>query len=321
MSHGIFSLDSRVGSLPPFEGRQLYMARVDPHLTFGCEVILDVDRTLVRQLEAAQNMYLRRLIGLSPRSMVRVLFTETGTLPIGFRRVSLAVRYLQYLVNLTPNRFAHSALMDSVALATAGKAGWLTDLRLVLSRLPTPVALLDTDLCQDRLPSVLEAIEDSAEKWLQDFIQTSTKTFLLRNRLERDDEGALVTKVMAFRRYLRIPNPTHRKALTQLMLGGTKLGVERLRYPERYRDRVPWEHRVCRFCRMGVEDECHALFICPANMDLRRARERFVERMRATLPGYIEWAQAGTAFVHEILTVYDTKELWVPYEYRIIEGL
>jgi hypothetical protein len=47
-----------IGHLPPFEGKKLYMACIDPHLVFGCEVILDVDKVLLRHLEEVQHSYL-----------------------------------------------------------------------------------------------------------------------------------------------------------------------------------------------------------------------------------------------------------------------
>jgi hypothetical protein len=63
-----------IGALPPREGLQLYEARVDPHLTSGCEVVLDTEVYLVAHLE--------KLLDLNLRCMLPVLFTETGILPM-----------------------------------------------------------------------------------------------------------------------------------------------------------------------------------------------------------------------------------------------
>ncbi|KAJ7882151.1 hypothetical protein B0H13DRAFT_2278384 [Mycena leptocephala] len=84
VAHASFTVDSMIGSLPPREGVQLYMARVDPHLISGCEVVLDVTSRLVTKLEKPQLRFLRRLLGLKPRSMRAILFTETGLLPIRY---------------------------------------------------------------------------------------------------------------------------------------------------------------------------------------------------------------------------------------------
>jgi hypothetical protein len=106
MANAMFAVDSMVGCLPPFEGICLYMAQIDPHLIAGCEVCLDVDMGLLGELKDVQHMFLRRLLGLNCRSLVDVLFTEAGVMPIQYRRVKLALKYLIYLLQLPPNRLA-----------------------------------------------------------------------------------------------------------------------------------------------------------------------------------------------------------------------
>lgn len=43
IGHAILGVESMVGRLPPAEGRKLYMGHIDPHLTGGCEIAIDVD--------------------------------------------------------------------------------------------------------------------------------------------------------------------------------------------------------------------------------------------------------------------------------------
>jgi hypothetical protein len=81
-----FAVKDSIGCLPPPQGIQLYMARIDPHLTFGCEVALDVTDTHVSKLEDVQNEFLRRLLGLNRRSVLAVLFSETGVTPLRYRQ-------------------------------------------------------------------------------------------------------------------------------------------------------------------------------------------------------------------------------------------
>ena len=66
------------GPLPVWEGRLLYMARIDPHLVSGCEVSLDIDNSLLDKLKAIQRTFLRCLLRLQSRSMRVILFSETG---------------------------------------------------------------------------------------------------------------------------------------------------------------------------------------------------------------------------------------------------
>ncbi|KAJ6512435.1 hypothetical protein C8R45DRAFT_920271 [Mycena sanguinolenta] len=55
----ILSLDRFVGHLPAWDARTLYMARVDPYLTSGCDVCLDVDLKSLKLLEKVQLSFLR----------------------------------------------------------------------------------------------------------------------------------------------------------------------------------------------------------------------------------------------------------------------
>jgi hypothetical protein len=80
-----FAVKDSIGCLPPPQGIQLYMARIDPHLTFGCEVALDVTQAHVSKLEDVQHEYLRQLLGLNRRSVIAILFSETGIIPLRCR--------------------------------------------------------------------------------------------------------------------------------------------------------------------------------------------------------------------------------------------
>ena len=61
------------------------------------------------------------------------------------------------------------------------------------------------------------------------------------------------------------------------MLSSHPLAVERLRYQERYRPVVPHPWRLCRFCRLEVEDEVHALLKCQVRSDLLALRAAFTQ--------------------------------------------
>ena len=81
VSNAIFALKHRIGSLPVREGLVLYMARVDCYLVSGCKLALDTSTDLLAELRDAQHSFLRRL-GRNPRSMLAILFTETGQMPV-----------------------------------------------------------------------------------------------------------------------------------------------------------------------------------------------------------------------------------------------
>jgi hypothetical protein len=60
-----------------------------------------------------QTMFLQRLLRLRPYSIRTPLFTELSLLPVRYRRLILALRYLGYLVALPPTHYARAALEDS----------------------------------------------------------------------------------------------------------------------------------------------------------------------------------------------------------------
>jgi hypothetical protein len=130
------------------------MARIDPHLTFGCEVALDVTHAHVSKLEDVQNEYLRRLLGLNRRSVIAILFSETGIIPLRYRRLSFAIGYLSHLMLLPPTHLAGVAYRDSVQITRDGLPCWLSDLSYALSHLPVPVLLSMDSLT----PTVLQTL-------------------------------------------------------------------------------------------------------------------------------------------------------------------
>jgi hypothetical protein len=54
------------------------MARVDPYMTAGYEVCLDIEKKSLKLLEKVQLRFLRRMLGVGSRSMKVILFSETG---------------------------------------------------------------------------------------------------------------------------------------------------------------------------------------------------------------------------------------------------
>jgi hypothetical protein len=99
----------------------LYMARVDCHLTYGCEISPDCEDVHVKQLCEVQISFIRQILNLHGRSMLIPLYTETGIVPLRVRRFILALGYLQYLLELLPTHFARAALNSSIKLTAAGK--------------------------------------------------------------------------------------------------------------------------------------------------------------------------------------------------------
>jgi GTP:adenosylcobinamide-phosphate guanylyltransferase len=114
-------------------------------------------------------MYLRRLLGLNSRSVLAVLFTETGIMPLRFRRVLLAVSYLAYVLRLSQSHYARSAYEESLVLARRGLQCWVTDLRWVVSSLPGPSRVVLTELHfydPELLQKLQKFIADACNKYI-----------------------------------------------------------------------------------------------------------------------------------------------------------
>ncbi|KAJ7127580.1 hypothetical protein C8R43DRAFT_859200, partial [Mycena crocata] len=263
ISYATFSVESFVGALPPREALMLYKARVDPHLISGCEVVLDVDRAQCASLEKPQHHFLRRLLGLKRRSMLAVLFTETGIMPIRYRRAILALGYAKGFVGIPDDveDLPRAGYRESLRLAGLGYMSWATDLHHVLASLPVPVNLDSPKLLTaEGIDGLIEIVGTACENALRREIDTLVKTHFLKNRVEFENRGT--STPLRFRHYLRLVSAPHRIAYTRFLLSDHNLAVEGLRHGNRVWRFVEREFRLCRFCCRAVEDECHALLVC-----------------------------------------------------------
>ncbi|KAJ7809874.1 hypothetical protein B0H13DRAFT_1667845, partial [Mycena leptocephala] len=95
----------------------LYMVQVDPYLTSAADISPDVVKVQRPEREAVQNHYLRRMLGLTVRSIIAVLFSETGLDPISYRRALLLLRNLRHLADLADERLLKNGLVNSLQLA------------------------------------------------------------------------------------------------------------------------------------------------------------------------------------------------------------
>ncbi|KAJ7848288.1 hypothetical protein B0H14DRAFT_3453273 [Mycena olivaceomarginata] len=215
----VLGTEAFIGELPPKEGRLLYMGCVDSHLTSGADIIIDVDDGALAHLEKVQTAFLRRLLGLGPYSIRAPLFTELGLVPIRYRRLILAIRYLGYLISLVASHYARAALEDSFLLFCTGQQGYWMDLHCALRKLPFPVTLPPlTALTLESCTALGKAVYTSAMKFLDSKVENSARLYLLHNRREPLEDEAPRKITVVLRHYLNlVVNAKHRKALTRLL--------------------------------------------------------------------------------------------------------
>lgn len=185
-AHQVLQIESMIETLPPNEGKMLYMGIVDPHLIYGCEVSLDTDLPLLEKLCSVQHSFIRRLLGLQKRSLVAPLFSETGLVPLRFRRLTIALRYLQYLLSRPADSFVRKAFNDSIALNDSRARSWVMDIHYVLSLLPTKITLPHlSNATPECIEKVITEVSKSMEVWIQtELLRCNKKVYLLQDRKE-----------------------------------------------------------------------------------------------------------------------------------------
>ncbi|CAK5263408.1 unnamed protein product [Mycena citricolor] len=334
IANTVLGLQAVIGSLPVWDARKLYMALIDPHLTHGCEISLDTDLNLLKELEDIQHEFLRRVLGLGKCSMLTPLFTETGIMPIRYRRLILALSYLKYLVGIDDDtRLVTAARRDSIALDAAGADSWMRDLKAVFQSLPfecplPPPPSLTTaaidDLIKKLKVAVGEYLQLDIDRW------DNPKLYLLRGRLEPDTRGRLVQKSIHLRHYLSVTNPDHRKTLTRLLLSSHSLAIERLRWTDARRPRIDPSERKCRLCRNAPETPEHVLLICAGDTSLIQLRVTFMTKFKLDVPAtpplesmpeieflkrmlfHRETIGLVAKFAYEVMAIFESKPMHQP---------
>ncbi|KAF6741561.1 hypothetical protein DFP72DRAFT_833015 [Ephemerocybe angulata] len=268
----ICGVERLTGPLPVAVATRLYMALIDPHLTHGADVVVDNNARAVSKLVEVQKLFIRRTMGLGPRSSANILFTETGLIPLRVRRVCLLLRYILYVLE-APAGLVKSALREAVALDFAGRVSWVTSLRWAVSALPFECTFPDPNglLRVEEIATLLEEVEGGVGKWLQGRLDANPKLSLLHGRREPDVDGALTVKMpLKLRYYLKVAHPGHRRALTRVLLSEHRYAVEALQWTR------PVGRRLCRFCGAKVETVEHLWMWCMKRPELCAARKEFM---------------------------------------------
>ncbi|KAJ6489574.1 hypothetical protein C8R47DRAFT_977892 [Mycena vitilis] len=321
MSRACLAVARMVGGLSVWDMIVLYMARVDPYLIAAADICPDIIKARRLEREAVQNHYLHQMLKLTERSVIAVLFSETGLEPISYRRVSLLLRNLKYLAGLTEERLVKNGLIDSLNLAREHKMAWVNDVVIVLSELPIPVywdVQAHSAIHVKTIDGLLGDVKHSMEKSIHAELSAYSRTRdLLPDRVVWLG-GKWVHEVLAFRLYLRVRNEKHRIALTHAVLSGHALAMERMRWAERYKPQVPRKYRLCRFCKDRLEDSIHALFVC-THPPLQQIRYVFFQKVFETYPDLRGAHSDPGLFFKDILVKDKTIGLLGKLAYEILE--
>ena len=309
----------------------MYMALIDPHLTHhdGAEICLDVNPPLLEKLEDVQHRFLGRLLNVGEKCLSALLFTETAIIPIKYRRILTALKYLKYLLQMPPESYSSHAMRDSINLALSGKPCWVMDILYVLKKLPFNVITLNlAALTPQNIDDTIKSVNRGLENHLQQIIDTSPNSYLLTGCMELDNMGKFSHKTLYFRNYLNVVNFKHRKAITLILLSCHSLAVERLRWCRPVS--IPRSERLCRFCKQKVETPEHALLDCKSSAELVNIREHFstdiikinaelldIEKYGLTqclknLISSQDTVSRVSQLAHDVLDVFDKYPIYVP---------
>ncbi|KAK0436163.1 hypothetical protein EV421DRAFT_2022243 [Armillaria borealis] len=303
-----FTLQKYFGDLPPREGVLIYKSRIDPHLTFGAEVAVDVANSGSHLLENVQVAYLRRLLSVQKRSMRVVVFTETGILPLPYCRIMFALRYLQRILDLGEHRIPVWCLEANVDLWLLGKPCWLGDIAIVLRRLGFSETELSLEslLNPEHVDMLVNAVPKKGGEWALTQISSSSRLQLMEDRWERLRSGQKSSDCLIFRSYLLTRIRDHRIALTRLLTASHGLGVERGRWVKIQNSsiHVPRAFRLCRLCRDDVEDEMHVLFVC-TDGELDELRVAFLAEVWNRFPALRHASSTPMSLFHTLLSYPD----------------
>ncbi|THU98828.1 hypothetical protein K435DRAFT_660100, partial [Dendrothele bispora CBS 962.96] len=330
-AHGVLGTERIVGRgrLPAKCCQELYTALVDCHLISGAEIVRDVSKDGIELLVKEQVMFLRRMLGLSSKSITTPLFTETGLRPIRIRRAILALSYLKYLLQLPLGHYARTAIESSFALRQDNSPSWVSDLDLVLRRLPgNEVRQLflpqRTDLCALTIDGLVKEIRRVSSEHLLSEINSFHRLSLLRGRIEpidpnSDDKPS--SPVLRFRHYLhRVSNHRHRRSLTRLLAGNVSPFIFHCSPGRSYMEGDNVDSKQCRLCRSTFETPEHVMLSCRSAGDIVLLRREFLQsnhldpdaqrscnHVFELLRGLIfswELVPATAKFVHECLIIW-----------------
>ncbi|KAJ3857533.1 hypothetical protein EV368DRAFT_77598 [Lentinula lateritia] len=214
--------------------------------------------------------------------MVAPLFTETGVMPIHFRRVILALRYLIYPLNLPLNHYASLALQANHVLRSSGNSCWLSDLEWAIQHPPNCTLALPptSQLSEQAVLSLIKSVSQQCNQFLQSEVDNSNRLALLQCRREPSVTGPSKYQARMLRHYLtRILTPNHRLSLTQLLCGDMVPLTFRAS-PTRIHPLKPvdFPSKQCHTCKSPGQPESpqHVLLQCLFVPGLCVARDRFL---------------------------------------------
>lgn len=247
----LLAAQSITGRLPPATGLRLFKAVVDRHLMMGADVATDTVNNGLKELEDIEHMFIHRLLFLYRHAPVQFLFSEMGLLPLRFRRVLAVLAFIRALFPLPPSHYAVRAWNESRRLHEDGHPPYMGDVLHALNAIHVEATVHDlTD--HESIAELLRRVRKAGKSHISALYVERTDRCVLPHHEVRGND-------MTFRAYLNIPTVSLRRAYCLLVFAHHPLAIVQ---GTCHRPKIARANRLCRFCRMCVESEAHALFEC-----------------------------------------------------------
>lgn len=262
ISNCIMALRKKTVTATPAQSILLWQMCIEPHLTYCSEITFDCHKFSLKSMTQLQVDFLRTCYGLHIRSVKEVMLTDTAILPILERLLLLAIKYYNYGLNNT-SHLANAALQDSIKLSGTARHSWYGSFTkaLIVYDIPPPTYNTPIDLADARkrmTAHVLAKIQLSvSEKFHLSVHHDSPVTWQRKQ-------------------YVNLESPLA-AAIASLRFSIHFLNIELLRRTDAFR-RIERQNRRSPKCPDLVEDERHALLVCPAFEEERmKWRNRLTE--------------------------------------------
>jgi hypothetical protein len=166
---------------------------------------------------------------------------------------------------------------------------------------------------------LIKLVEDSMNVSIQTELGNSSRMkdmIVGRKEIERKK---LVFRALAFRHYLRVKTPTHRIALTHIVLSGHALAMEQMWWPQcGHPGKIDKRWRLCHFCYIYKEDAAHALLVC-THPPVVVLRSTFMATVLDLMPGLIHKHSNPRALFQDLLSQRSITPLLVKLAHDVLE--
>lgn len=266
----IFKLRSvvRDSNISPRLSLKLFDQMIKPIALYGCEIwgtLLNLktpsqgtigkilNKYEVTPIEKMHLKYCKYAVGGHSRSTNYAILGELGRYPILIDIISQILKYLRHLqTNESNNDILQEAFKESKQIALHGGTSWFT----TVNSITRIVGVVQENMNKMRIKHIKNNLKSSfIHKWADSLLRQSKMSTY--NTIKQS---------FCYENYLTIvKNKEHREAMTRMRTSSHKLMIEKGRYLN-----IPRNNRLCTKCSLGVvEDEEHALLVCPAHELIR----------------------------------------------------